>query len=470
MTTSIQDTRTRLNLVLAACCVGQFMVILDASVVNVALAVINDTFSFHANGLLWVANAYSIIYAGFLLLGGRLADYFGRRRLFLIGISIFTVASLIGGLATSATALIVARGCQGLGAAIMAPATLTVLGTTFTEPAQRAKAFGLWGAAAGGGGAVGVLAGGMITQWLSWRWILLINIPIGIALFAAVAHAVTESRGQGAGRRMDLPGALSITLGLIGVVYAIAESEQYGWGSGRVVVALFAGLALLAFFVLDQLRIARHPLVPIKFFRNRSVSAANLVAVVASAAIFSVFYFFTLYMQQVLGYSPLRTGLVYLPLSLGIFAGARGLAPYIGTVGPRRILLIGLSLSGTGMLWLAQATPEASLLADLLGPAVLLGLGQGVVMTGTALAATTGLPQEQAGLASGVLNTTRQLGGALGLTVLVATATAHTGDLRGSGATDVEALASGYQMAFLVSTGFLAASLIPALFAPGRMR
>lgn len=442
-------TSTKLSLVLAACCLGQFMVILDGSVVNVALGVINEDFTFRANTLQWVTNSYAIVYAGLLLLGGRLADLFGRRRLFLIGIVIFTVASLACGVAFDGTSLVVARGFQGLGAAIMAPATLTVLGTTFTEPAQRARAFGLWGAAGGVGGAIGVLLGGIFTEWLSWRWILLINIPIGAALFAMVAYSVTETRINSADRKLDIPGSLAITVGLMAVVYGIAEGALAPLGIGVVV---------LAFFFLNEAKLAKQPLVPLDFFRNRSVSAANFVAVTASAAIFSVFYFFTLFMQQVLGYTPIQTGLVYIPLSLGIFLGARGLAPHVTSIGPRRVLVVGLSLSALGMLWLSQATSHAGYLTHLLGPSILLGLGQGIVMTGTAMAATANLPYHQAGLASGVLNTTRQLGGAVGLAALVAISNAQ------------QTLAGGYLLAFLVSAGFLAVAIIPALFAPGGKR
>ncbi|HEX6686943.1 MAG TPA: MFS transporter [Candidatus Limnocylindrales bacterium] len=466
MTTSTEATqRTRLNVVLAACCFGQFMVILDGSVFNVALPVIQAEFSFRSNSLLWVANSYAIVYAGFLLLGGRLADFFGRRRLFLIGIVMFTLASMLAGLAFNAASLIVARGLQGLGAAVMAPATLTVLGTTFTEPGQRAKAFGLWGAAAGGGGAVGVLLGGLFTEWLSWRWLLLINLPIGVALFAAAAYAVAESRAGNGTRKLDLPGSVSITIGLIALVYGIAESEQHGWAATRVVVALTAAVALIGFFLFDQAKLAPQPLVPLDFFKRRSVSVANLVAVIASAAIFSVFYFFTLHMQQVLGYSPVETGLVYIPLSIGIFVGARGLSPYVGAIGPKRTLLIGLTISLLGMVWMSRASTDATFLADLLGPALLLGVGQGIVTTGTAMSATADLPHHQAGLASGVLNTTRQLGGAVGLTVLVALSTARTNALLASGADPLDALSAGYMLAFTVGSAFLLLAMVPALFA-----
>lgn len=461
---------TRLNVVLAACCLGQFLVILTASVFYVALPVIQETFSFDASSLLWVANSYAIVYAGFLLLGGRLADYFGRRRLFLVGIVMFTLASMLAGLAFNSLSLIIARGLMGLGAAVMAPATLTVLGTTFTGASQRAKAFGLWGAASGSGGAVGVVIGGMFTEWLSWRWMLLVNFPIGVALFWAVARAVTESRAERSTRKLDMPGSLSITLGLICLVYGVAESGRRGWSSTPVIAALAAALLLIGFFLFDQAKLAAQPLVPLEFFKNRSVSVANIIAVVATAAMFSVFYFFTLHMHVVLGYSPIETGLAYIPLSMGVLAGARGLSPYVGVIGPRRVLLIGLSLSLLGMIWMAQAGRDASFLADLLGPSLLLGVGQGIVTTGTAMTATANLPYHQAGLASGVLNTTRQLGGALGLTVLVAVSTTHTNSLLASGSATIDALSAGYMLAFVVASGFLLVALIPALFAPGATR
>ncbi len=284
----------RLGLVLAACCLGQFMVILDVSVVNVALPVVNRVLRFAPGTLQWVMIAYTIVFTGFLLLGGRLADLYGQRRVFLCGITVFTVASLLGGLAYDPATLIVARGLQGLGAAVMAPATLTVLGTTFRDPTARAKAFGLWGAVAGGGGAVGVLAGGVLTDLLSWRWILLVNVPIGVALFALTARAVTERRNEGAGRKLDVAGAMSVTLGLIALVYAIVETQRAGWGSADVLAPLGLAAILLAFFLVDQARLAAQPLVPLAIFRNRSVSAANLVRLGSGAALGATFYFLTL--------------------------------------------------------------------------------------------------------------------------------------------------------------------------------
>jgi EmrB/QacA subfamily drug resistance transporter len=473
MATKVADTTStarspassRLGLVLAVCCAGQFMVVLDASVVNVALPSIDRSLHFGASSLQWVINAYTIAFAGFLLLGGRLADLFGRRRIFLLGITVFTLASLVGGLAFNASTLVLARAVQGLGAAIVAPATLTVLGTTFTDPAERGKAFGLWGAVSGGGGAIGVLVGGMITEWLSWRWILLVNVPIGILLFAATAYAVTELRGDENERRLDILGALSVTLGLIAIVYGVAEAQKYGWGSGRIVGSLVVGAALLALFLIDQAKLARQPLVPLGIFRVRTVTVANIVAFTASAALFSTFYFFTLYTQLVLGYSPLRTGLAYLPLSVGIFAGARGIAPLVARIGPRWILVTGLVLSVAGLAWLGNTSVHASFAADLLGPTLLLGFGQGMVTASSANVGTAGLPYQQIGLASGLLNTNRQLGGALGLAILVALAVNRTGHHGGG---YKEALASGYGLAFLAAAVFAAAGIVAALAAPAK--
>ncbi|MFD4716737.1 MFS transporter [Streptomyces sp. NPDC058430] len=460
----------RLGLVLFACCLGQFMNVLDASVVNVALPVISDDLGFDPHNLQLVNNAYTVVVCGFLLLGGRLADLFGQRRIFLGGVGLFTLASLVGGAADSPTTLILARALQGLGAAVMAPATLTVLGTTFTEPAARAKAFGWWSAVSGTAGAVGVLAGGVITQWFSWRWILLINVPIGLALCALVCWAVPETRRPGIRRRLDLPGAVTVTLGLMAVVYGTSESPGNGWGSGHVLVPMFAGAMLLGTFLVIQAKFAPEPLVPLGVFRNRSVAAANLVAFFGIAALFSTFYFFTLMLQQVLGYSPLRTGLSYLPLSVGIALGGWGIARFVPRTGPRPVLLAGLALSAVGLLWLSRLAVGAGYLSDVLAPEILLGLGMGAVLNATTNAATAGLPPEQAGLASGLLNTTRQLGSASGLVTLAALSAARIDSEAAAGTPHAAALASGYGLA-LTGAGLCAlAGLAAALWVPVRER
>lgn len=459
---------TRLGLVLAACCLGQLMNVLDASVVNVALPVVADDLGFEHSDLHWVNNAYTIAVCGFLLLGGRLCDLFGQRRVFLCGVALFTLASSVGGLADTPVTLVLARVFQGLGAAVMAPASLTVLGTTFTEPAARARAFGLWSAVSGAAGALGVLVGGVVTEWFSWRWVLLINVPLGLLLIAAVCWVVPENRSRDTARALDVPGALTVTCGLMAVIYGIAESSAYGWGSVRVTTALTAGGILLALFLLSQARYARHPLVPLEVFRNRSVSAANLVAFFGIAALFSTFYFFTLLLQQVLGYGPLRTGLSYLPLSLGIALGGWGISSRVPRTGPRPILLGGLALSCAGLLWLSGVDRHADYATDILGPALLLGLGMGTVLNATTNAATSGLPPHQAGLASGLLNTTRQLGSAFGLVTLATLSTSRTAAEAAGGPVTRDALASGYSLALLGAALFTAAGLAAALAVPVR--
>ncbi|MFJ9694840.1 MFS transporter [Kitasatospora sp. NPDC101183] len=477
--TSIQMSRTqgvpadtrdrRLGLVLAVCCVGQFMNVLDASVVNVALPVIARELHFGHN-LQWVNSAYTIAVCGFLLLGGRLADVFGQRRVFLIGAALFTLASTVGGAAGAPLTLVAARAFQGLGAAVMTPATLTVLATTFTEPKARAKAFGLWSAVSGAAGAIGVLAGGVITEWFSWRWILLVNVPIGLVLLAGIRWVVPEFRGRDGKRSLDVPGAAAVTLGLMATVYGIAESHEYGWGSVRVVGALTAGAALLALFLVIQAKFARHPLVPLDVFRHRSMSAANLVAFFGIAALFSTFFFFTLILQQVHGYSPLRTGLSYLPLSAGLALGGWGISSVVPRIGARPILLGGLTSACLGLLWLSRADEHAHYLTDLLGPILLLGFGMGTVLNVTTNAATADLPPHQAGLASGLLNTTRQLGSALGLVTLttLSASLTDTGKAGLTGEAARHALSLGYDRALTGAAAFTAAGLLAALAVPAR--
>jgi EmrB/QacA subfamily drug resistance transporter len=465
-------TGPRLGLVLAACCLGQFMNVLDASVVNVALPAIAGDLHFDRHHLQLVNNAYTVVVCGFLLLGGRLADLFGQRRIFLAGVGLFTLASAVGGLADSPATLILARAFQGLGAAVMAPATLTVLGTTFTRPEARAKAFGWWSGVSGAAGAVGVLAGGAITEWLSWRWTLLINVPIGLVLFATVRWVVPPGRHRDGPRpRLDIPGAVTVTLGLMAVVCAVAEAHTYGWTSAAVLAPLVGGVALLVLFVLIQARFARHPLVPLDVFRIRSVAAANLVAFFGVAALFSTFYFFTLLLQQVLGYSPVRTGLSYLPLSVGIAFGGWGVSGLVPRTGPRPVLLTGLSLSCLGLLWLAQADAGATYATDLLGPVLLLGFGMGAVLNATTNAATAGLPAHQAGLGSGLLNTTRQLGSALGLVTLAALSAHRIDEASSPGPTaSAHALASGYGLALTGGAVFAAMGVLAALAVPRRVK
>ncbi|WP_066947938.1 MFS transporter [Streptomyces lushanensis] len=459
--------RRRDGLVLAVCCLAQFMIVVDASIVNVALPTLASDLGFRQETLQWVTNAYAVVVCGFLLLGGRLADLYGRRRVFLCGAVVFTLASSVGGAATDPAALVVARAFQGLGAAAMAPATLTVLSVTFTEPAARARAFGAWSAVGGSAGTVGVLIGGIITQWLSWRWTLLVNLPVGALLVVAIGWLLPPDERPPRRRPLDLAGAVTATAGLMAAVYGIAASHTHGWTSLRVMGALAAGAVLLSLFLVVQRWFAASPLVPLDVFRNRALASANLVAFFGVAALFSTFYIFTLLLQQVLGYSPLRTGLAYLPLSAGIaFAGWRA-STVIPVTGTRPVMLGGLGTACAALLWMSRAGADATYAADLLGPSLLLGLGMGVVLNATSTAATSGLPRERAGLASGLLNTTRQLGTAIGLVALATLAASRAG-----GATGGEAapgvLAAGYGDALVGAAGFAALGLLAALAVPAR--
>lgn len=459
---------TRTGLLLAACCLSQLMVVLDGSIMNVALPTIQRVLHFDADSLQWVLNAFMIPFAGLLLLAGRLADLYGRRRFFLTGIVLFTAASLLGGLATDATTLIIARAVQGAGAAIIAPATLAVLSTTFTEPGERAKAFGLWGAAAGSGGAIGVLAGGVIVQWLSWRWVLLVNVPLGVLLFLMAAASVLESRDTRAARKLDFLGALSVTVGIAALVYGVAEGGRYGWGSGRIVAALAVGAVLLAVFLVDQAVLAE-PLMPLDIFRSRSVSGSNAVMFLAGAAMLSTFYFMTLLLQEVLHYNAIHTGLAYLPLALSTFVGAGVCSAIVAKTGARPVLALGTALGIAGLVWLSRADEHATFAAGVLGPTVLFGIGVGLVITGTANGATVDVPWERQGLASGLLNTNQSLGSAAGLAALVAIATsrtAHTMAGNPASAASGHALASGFQLAFVVAAVFMAVGFVISLVIP----
>jgi EmrB/QacA subfamily drug resistance transporter len=445
------------------------MVVLDGSIMNVALPTVQRVLHFDADSLQWVLNAFMIPFAGLLLLAGRLADLYGRRRFFLTGIVLFTAASLLGGLATDATTLIIARAGQGVGAAIIAPATLAVLSTTFTEPGERAKAFGLWGAAAGSGGAIGVLAGGVIVQWLSWRWVLLVNVPLGVLLFLMAAASVIESRDTRAARKLDFLGALSVTVGIAALVYGVAEGGRYGWGSGRIVAALAVGAVLLATFLVDQAVLADQPLMPLDIFRSRSVSGSNAVMFLAGAAMLSTFYFMTLLLQEVLHYNAIHTGLAYLPLALSTFVGAGVCSAIVAKTGARPVLALGTALGIVGLVWLSRADEHATFAAGLLGPTVLFGIGVGLVITGTANGATVDVPWERQGLASGLLNTNQSLGSAAGLAALVAVATsrtAHTAAGDPASLASGHALASGFQLAFVVAAVFMAVGFVISLVIP----
>jgi EmrB/QacA subfamily drug resistance transporter len=451
--------------VLALVCLGQFMVVLDISIVNVALPSIQSELGFSASGLQWILNAYTLTFAGFLLLGGRAGDLFGRRRMFLAGLGMFTVASFVGGLAQSQGTLIAARALQGLGAAVLAPATLTILTTTFTEGAARARALGVWSAVAAAGASAGVLFGGILTELISWRWILFVNVPVGVLTLLAARAFLPESRTETGHRRLDVLGALTVTGGLVAIVYAIVRTQTYAWTSPQTLVPLGVGIALLGVFVSLQTKHSRAPLMPLRIFRSRALDGANLYLMLLFAAMFGTWYFETLFMQHVLGYTPLAAGLAFLPQTILIAVGSQVAARLVIRLGARRLLVAGSVAAAAGVAWLTGITPTSTFAGDLLGPFLLIGLGMGLSVTPATVAATSGVAPQDAGLASGLLNTSRFIGASVGLAVLATVAAARTSAVAGSAAA---ALTQGYVRALdvavvlLVAGGVVAGVVIPA--------
>jgi EmrB/QacA subfamily drug resistance transporter len=453
------------GVILALACVAQFMVILDVSVVNVALPSMGRDLHYSPVGLQWVVNAYVLTFAGFLLLGGRAADSFGRRRIFLFGLFLFVGASLLGGFAQSSGWLTAARALQGIGGAALSPATLTIIITTFSGR-PLARALGLWSAVGGAGGAVGVLLGGVLTAELSWRWVLFINVPIGLATAAIAIVFLGEARGSGPRQRLDIPGAVTVTAGLASLVYAIVGTDQYSWGSAHTLGWLAAAIVLLSTFLVLQLR-GKVPLMPLRFFRIRSVSAANIVMFLVGAVFFSMWYFLSLYLQDVLHYGALRAGLAFLPMGIAIIVGAQVTSRVMPRTGIRPLLFAGTVLVTVGFFWLSRIGPGSHYWGAVFAPGVIISLALGLLFTPLAAAATTGAERSEAGLASGLLNTARQVGGSLGLAVLATVATAHTHALEEAGLAPGSALAEGFARAFLIGgvlgiAAFCAAFIVPA--------
>jgi EmrB/QacA subfamily drug resistance transporter len=461
--------------VLALVCLGQFMVVLDISIVNVALPSIQADLRFTASGLQWVVNAYTLTFAGFLLLGGRAADLFGRRRMFLVGLGMFTVASFLGGLAQTGSMLIVARALQGLGGAVLAPATLTILTTTFSEGPARTRALGVWSAVAAAGASAGALLGGFLTELISWRWILFVNVPVGVVAVVAARAFLSESRADSQHRRLDVAGALTVTGGLVAMVYAIVRTETYAWTSRQTLIPLAVGLGLIGAFLFIQTRVARAPLMPLRIFRSRQLTAGNAYLMLLFAAMFGTWYFETLFMQRVLGYSPIQAGLAFLPQTILIAAGSQVASRLVTRVGSRPMLIVGTTASAAGVAWLSQITPESAFLGGLLGPFLLIGTGMGLSVTPATVAATAGVPREDAGLASGLLNTSRFIGASIGLAVLATVAAGRTAALLGGSSSSLgapAALTAGYARALvvawviLVGAALVAAMAIPPLRRP----
>jgi EmrB/QacA subfamily drug resistance transporter len=441
-------------------CVAQFMVILDVSVVNVALPSIRHALGFSGAGLQWVVNAYTLAFAGFLLLGGRMADLLGRRRVFIGGLLLFSAASLVGGLASSQGMLVAARAAQGLGGAVISPASLAIITTTFTDGSERNKALGAWGAMGGAGGAFGVLLGGVLTDALSWQWILFINVPIGLAAALLAPRFIAEGRNAAAARKFDLAGALSVTLGLVAIVYAIVRTEVNGWDSAQTLVVLAAGVGLIGLFLAIEGRFADRPLMPLRIFRSRALSGANAVVFLLGAGMFGMWFFVSLYLQQVLGYSPLEAGLAFLPMTVTIIVGSMVASRLTARRGAKPLLVAGMTLQAVGLLLFSGVSAGGSYASDVLAPSLLVAAGMGLAFVPVTIAAMAGVQPQEAGLASGLVNTSRQMGGALGLAILATVATARTNSLGGHSAA---ALTAGYDLAFTVAAGFALAGALVAL-------
>ena len=451
------------NLALALLAMTQFVIVIDASIVNVALPSIGRALSFSQDSLTWVVNAYTLTFGGFLLLGGRLADLLGRRRMFMIGLIVFSLASLLGGLAQSEAWLLAARAAQGLGAAIVSPAALSIITTTFADGPERNRALGIWGAVAGAGGAVGVLLGGVLTSGLSWRWVLFVNVPIGLVVAALAPRVLTESRREEAAHSFDIAGAIAVTGGLALLVYAVVDAVNVGWGATRTIVCLAIAAAALVAFIVIELR-QHDPLMPFSIFRLRTLRGANVTSLLIAMALFSMFFFISLYVQDVMHYSPIKTGIAYLPLAVGIIVSAGIAAQLVTRLGFKTPLIIGLLLTAAGLFWFGQLpSPHGHYVADILGPSLLAAVGLGFAFVPVTIAAVTGIEPHEAGLASGLINTSQQVGGALGLAILATIANSRTQALFHSGVTNQAiALTKGYDRAFLVGAAFALAGAILA--------
>jgi EmrB/QacA subfamily drug resistance transporter len=448
-------------LALVVVCLGQFMVVLDATIVNVALPAIKSDLDISQANLQWIVNAYTLLFGGFLLLGGRAADLFGRRTLFIAGVSVFSAASLVNGLASSEEMLIGARALQGFGGALMSPAALAVITTTFAEGSERTKALSIWAAIASGGSAVGLLLGGILTEALSWEWIFFINVPIGIAIIVSALRLVPNSRLEGGSRHFDIAGAVSVTAGLLVLVYAIVKAEDWGWGSGSTLGLTALALALLAAFIAIESR-SPFPLVRLGLFKLRSLAVANGVFLMVVGGLFAMFFFASLYLQNILGYSALTTGFAFLPVTLGIMMGAVTAQQLTQKVGVRPVMLTGLTVAALGLTILGITTQADGNYLGVLGGLFPMSVGMGATFVSLTLVATTNVDENDAGLASGIFNTSQQVGGALGLAILSTLANDRTGnvlaDLAGqpTQAQTQAALVEGFQLAFFVGAGLIA--------------
>jgi EmrB/QacA subfamily drug resistance transporter len=470
--TDAEHAERRKWIALALLASTQFVIILDAAIVNVAIPSIGQDLDFSIENLAWIPNAYALTFGGFLLLGGRMADLLGRRRLFMGGLAVFVVASLLGGLSQSEGQLIAARAMQGLGAALLAPSALSMVTTIFAEGSERNKALGVWGAVSGSGGAAGVLLGGILTEYAGWEWVLWVNVPIGIVIALLAPRLLEESRAEHETRHFDALGAVVVTAGLSLLVFALVDTVRQGWGSAQTLGLLALSIALiLVFIVIERRSVA--PLVPFRIFRLRTLTGANVISVLIGAALFSMFFFLSRYMQEVLQYSPLKTGLSYLPLAIVIILSAGGASVLVTKLGFKPVLIAGMVMITIGLLWFAQLPVDGDYVSQILPPMIIAAAGLGFAFVPVTIAAVSGISHDDSGLASGLINTSQQIGGALGLAVLATIASSTTTNLTESaGATGgpqaaqaalPSALTDGFQDAFLAGAGFAILGIIAAL-------
>jgi EmrB/QacA subfamily drug resistance transporter len=440
---------------LALVCVAFFMVVLDVAIVNVALPTIQTDLGISQDTLQWIVTAYSLAFGGFLLLGGRAADLFGRRRVFMIGMAIFTLGSLACALSTSGTMLIVFRAIQGFGGAIVSPATLAIISAAFRHGgAERNKAFGIWGGVAGSGAAAGVLLGGILVEYLGWEWIFLVNVPVGIAIFALAPWLISEGRVEDADRRIDPLAAVLVTAGLVSFVYAMSEAPDAGWLSGQTILFTAIAVVLIAVFLVRELR-TDAPLVPLSIFRLRPVTVANAVGALLGGAIFGGFFLLTLYMQQVLGYSPLEAGVAFLATAGTTMPAAAISQALVTRVGVKPVMTVGLLLMTFSYVWFTQLPPDGTFWTNLFIPYLASGFGLPFIFIPLSLAALTVVEDRITGVSSGLLNTSQQIGGALGVAIMSTIATTHTTTLLEEGQSQAEALTGGFNWAFWVAAGFM---------------
>ena len=468
---SIEKSRRSPGLALGVIGVAQLMVVLDVAIVNVALPSIQHALKFNATDLEWVVNAYAIAFGGLLLLGGRTGDLFGRLRMFVIGTLVFTAGSLAGGLALTSTALIAARVAQGVGAAIVAPTALSLLADTFAEGPARNRALGVYSAISAGGGALGLLLGGVITNYFSWRWILFVNVPVGLVLAFVAPRVLVASRGTRG--RLDLPGAAAVTAGATLLVYGLSRASVHGWSDSTTLVTLGAGLALLALFVAVE-AISRQPLMPLTVFSNRNRTGAYALSLATGAALSGMLFLLTLYLQNVLGLTPLQAGFAFLPTALGVIGGAGLTSRLIARTGPRVPMTAGALMAAIGLFWLSSITDHAEYVASVLGPLVVLALGLGQVFVSTSFVAISGVKPSESGLVSAVLNVGRQLGGSIGIAVMGTIATSVSKDqlagVRITHETVNHALTAGFSAGFQLGGLIAVAGFVAAIVAVRRPR